>query len=841
MSSVFRAVHVETGHEVALKVLTRTLARHATLLQRFLRQAQSAEQLEHPNIVVIYDRGIDQGRHYLALEYIQGGDLHEYVQRRGPLSAAEAVSVVKSVAGGLKFAAGRGLIHRDVKPSNLLRTESGLIKIIDLGLALHNEAEDERVTREGTTVGTVDYMAPEQARDSRATSILSDIYSLGCTFYYLLTGVPPFPGGDITDKLTRHAKTPQPNVCELRPDVPAAVGPLIMRMMAKRPDDRFASYDDLLAALDAVPLEGADSTPGIALAPLSESADFADGEQDGWGHDEPAAPSENGSHDSPLLFAPLAELIDERPPERATSRVQSVVGPRVPADDSALTDLGAPGLPEIERSARPHGASSATAWMIAGALIGFAFVIMVLGLFQYMESGGVTAAIPGQSADPGPEEAPPRVSPAPIPSARPAAAAGSGVASSGGRGPSTARVEQPLQVEAPWVEPANTDPVPTAGALRPDRGGQLERFPGVGALGGPRARRRPVCGRAPRCRLGRSGGRAVAARRARWLHRRNGRACRRGPALDRRLARSRRIAAHPRAPGCRPILHIERTTQDAVREQPAVFVLERKNLTLDGIDIVVDVSELSKRQSALFACWGANLTLRNCTITVLNPGAAPFHVISVNPSAARASRVRLERTLVRGHFTAAVAMAGGSTDLVVEQSLVLGSSGPLVTVRDAGRAVERRLFFSRSVLAGPGPIIERTSSSGAGSTTRPLVCRARGSAFGRLHGTGWIASVIASSDSKDDASKQVDWAGDNNVFAGWKGFFACGSDPVRDRARPRGGSLHVARGRGAQRRSRGFLAAAPRAGCGRRDRSGPVAAAQGRHLAAGRLAARRSL
>ena len=118
---------------------------------------------------------------------------------------------------GLRYAAGRGLIHRDIKPSNILRTPAGQVKIIDLGLALQNEFEDERVTREGTTVGTVDYMAPEQARDSRATSIQSDIYSLGCTFYYFLTGVAAYPGGDITDKLTRHAKSPVPECARPSP------------------------------------------------------------------------------------------------------------------------------------------------------------------------------------------------------------------------------------------------------------------------------------------------------------------------------------------------------------------------------------------------------------------------------------------------------------------------------------------------------------------------------------------------------------------------------------------------------------------------------------------------
>ena len=201
MSSVYRAVHIESGNQVAVKILPRSLAKNPTMLQRFLREAQSAEALEHPNIVSIYDRGVDQGRYYLVLEFVEGGDLHDRVRNDGPLDIGDAVAVVRSVAEGLKYASERGLIHRDIKPANLLLSPTGEVKIIDLGLALKAEAEDERVTRDGTTVGTVDYMAPEQARDSRATSERSDIYSLGCTFYYLLTGGPPFAGGDIADKL----------------------------------------------------------------------------------------------------------------------------------------------------------------------------------------------------------------------------------------------------------------------------------------------------------------------------------------------------------------------------------------------------------------------------------------------------------------------------------------------------------------------------------------------------------------------------------------------------------------------------------------------------------------
>jgi len=267
-SSVFRAVHLESGHEVALKILPSYMARNPTVLKRFVGEVRSAESLQHPNIVSIYDRGSEDGRYYLVLEYVEGGDLHDYVQRRGPLPVDEAVGLIAQAARGLEYAASRGVVHRDVKPSNLLRTPLGEVKITDLGLAVRPEAEDERVTREGTTVGTVDYMAPEQARDSRATSVRSDIYSLGCTLHYLLTGRPPFPGGDLTEKLTKHARTPAPDVRERRPDVPPAIADALQRMLAKRPEDRYASYAELLAALGVPNRDG--SASSVALVPLED-------------------------------------------------------------------------------------------------------------------------------------------------------------------------------------------------------------------------------------------------------------------------------------------------------------------------------------------------------------------------------------------------------------------------------------------------------------------------------------------------------------------------------------------------------------------------------------------
>ena len=251
MSSVFHAVHSESGNEVALKILPRSLAKNSAVLQRFLREAKNAEALEHPNIVAIYDRGVDQGRYYLVLEFIDGGDFHDRIRSTGPLSPAETISVARAVAEALKYAAGRGVIHRDVKPANILGSKAGLVKVADLGLALQAEADDERVTRDGTTVGTVDYMAPEQARDSRAASIQSDMYSLGCTLYYLLTGTPPYPGGDVAERLSRHFTQPAQDPRRARPEVPDVLAVIVLRLMAKKPDDRYADYDALIAALDA--------------------------------------------------------------------------------------------------------------------------------------------------------------------------------------------------------------------------------------------------------------------------------------------------------------------------------------------------------------------------------------------------------------------------------------------------------------------------------------------------------------------------------------------------------------------------------------------------------------
>jgi eukaryotic-like serine/threonine-protein kinase len=786
MSSVYRAVHVETGHEVALKVLTRTLARNSTLLQRFLREARSAESLEHANIVTIYDRGIDQGRHYLVLEYVAGGDFHEIVQRRGPLGVSEAISVVKDVARALKYAAGRGLIHRDIKPSNILRTATGQIKVIDLGLALQPENEDERVTREGTTVGTVDYMAPEQARDSRATSIQSDMYSLGCTFYFLLTGVPPFPGGDITEKLTRHAKAPVPDVRDLRQDVPLPVNAIMRTMMAKRPEDRFTSYNDLIEALDGAPFDRIQDDQGIALVPFDDEPEpVRPALRDQRPPDPERDKSEsNGSDDRAYPLISLADLVsdlDEDFQPKPAAR-QPSIEPAAPLlrrtqveleNDDEDADSADPD--ESQRALPSRARGSATVWILSSAIGGVVCILLGIGLVQILGVAGgrnedALLADPDAVLDlnRGIE---------PLPrSSLPRAAAG--------RRPNSiarklaAKPPPDSGAKAPWVEEVDTEPAPIGPAsslLQSEALSKLlpewARAPIPDRISGPFVVVRRVVESSdptifPTLRAAldsKIGGTVELADD--------------GPLFindfrvsgDSRLIRAR--------PGYRPIVRIEEPRLDAVKEQSAVFPLGHKNLTLDGIDLIVNVRDLPANQSALFSCAGASLTLRNCSITILNnPGSSSFAFVRVKSSAAQPtpSRILLEKTLVRGSFASGIDLESGSTELVLHNSVVLGGPGPLIRIAESDPAPENRIFLVESILAGPGPIIERTTPVST-TRTKPLLIRAFGSAFGRFHGAG-ISSVISSTSSSPAAAQQIEWGGDHNLFAGWKGFFACGKE-----------------------------------------------------------------
>src|SRR5438874_2579973 len=263
MSSVYRAHDRLLERHVALKILHAQYTGDDAFVERFKREARSVAQLSHPNIVTVIDRGEDAGRQFIVFEYIDGENLKELVVRRGRLSVTEAVELGLQIARALAFAHGQGLVHRDVKPQNVLLNGDGRAKVTDFGIA--RSLDVEGVTQTGTVLGTSNYIAPEQASGRRVDQ-QTDVYSLGVVLYELLTGDVPFPGENFVTVALKHVNEPPPSLLEVRRDVPVRVANAVDRALAKDPAHRFESMemfaDELeacLAGLDA-PEEHLDAT-----------------------------------------------------------------------------------------------------------------------------------------------------------------------------------------------------------------------------------------------------------------------------------------------------------------------------------------------------------------------------------------------------------------------------------------------------------------------------------------------------------------------------------------------------------------------------------------------------
>jgi CheY-like chemotaxis protein/serine/threonine protein kinase len=274
MGIVYKARHERMNRLVALKVIHKEHLNHPDAIRRFYREIQAAAQLHHPNLVMAYDAGHCGETHFFAMEYVEGVDFNLLVKQSGPLRVEVACDYVRQAALGLQHAHERGLVHRDIKPSNLLVTwadrskrpersalgaprsplESGTVKILDLGLALLQQPTElsenaSALTRDGRVVGTADYMAPEQWMNAHKVDIRADLYSLGCTFYYLLTGRVPFPGNEPMEKMLKHHLDEPVPVEQLRPKVPAKVLAIVRRLLAKKPEQRYQQPLELAQAL----------------------------------------------------------------------------------------------------------------------------------------------------------------------------------------------------------------------------------------------------------------------------------------------------------------------------------------------------------------------------------------------------------------------------------------------------------------------------------------------------------------------------------------------------------------------------------------------------------------
>lgn len=246
MAAVYLCQHPD-GRKVAVKVLNKERAEDSEIRKRFEREGRTVSALDHPNIVRAFEMGLDAKRHFLVMEYVEGCNLLQYVEQKGPPPIANACDWIRQAAVALQHIHEMNLVHRDIKPSNLLIDKKGIVKVFDMGLA--KVFGDEQTILTKRVVGTADFIAPEQTYDSHRVDIRADIYGLGLTFYFLLTGQIPFGTGTVVQKiLAQRTKEPE-SLTSLRPEVPAFLGAVVERMIAKDPDFRYQTPAEVIEAL----------------------------------------------------------------------------------------------------------------------------------------------------------------------------------------------------------------------------------------------------------------------------------------------------------------------------------------------------------------------------------------------------------------------------------------------------------------------------------------------------------------------------------------------------------------------------------------------------------------
>lgn len=252
MSSVYLAEHTRMHDLRAIKVLPKRRVNDATYLARFRLEAKAIASLNHPNIVRAYDIDDENDQHYIVMEYVDGDDLQAIVRREGQMELTRAVSYIRQAADGLQHAHDRGLIHRDVKPANLLVDSKENVKILDLGLALFATQDEESLTvvHNENVLGTADYLAPEQAKNSHKVDHRVDIYGLGCTLYYLLVGHPPFNEGTLAQRIALHQTEMPKSIRKIRSEVPGELEGIVVKMIQKEPEYRYQSMNAVIEALD---------------------------------------------------------------------------------------------------------------------------------------------------------------------------------------------------------------------------------------------------------------------------------------------------------------------------------------------------------------------------------------------------------------------------------------------------------------------------------------------------------------------------------------------------------------------------------------------------------------
>ena len=410
MGAVFKARNTRLGRLVAIKLLRKERNTNAELIQRFHREVQVASSLSHPNVVRAFDAVEVDGSLIFEMEYIEGVNLTQLVHKRGALPVPMACDFIRQTALGLQHAHEKGLVHRDIKPSNLVVSRAltpsvgsepsphGLVKLLDMGLALiatpEGQPEKTRLTQLGKVVGTTDFLSPEQARNSHGVDIRADLYSLGCTFYFLLTGRVPFPDGPPMEKLLKHQLDEPDAVDQLRPEVPPALVAIVQKLMAKKPENRYQTPAEVAAVLEPFARPSSKSTavpPVLTTLPAPLAIRAAVAAKPPSGPTIPALPSVKPAS-APMLPAAVASAVAvlEPPPLPVPSTATATATLTSPPPLAlATTPLPAPAAPALAVQADPGSdpflqmASSAPKQPVVGKrglLLGLVVLTVVSGL-----------------------------------------------------------------------------------------------------------------------------------------------------------------------------------------------------------------------------------------------------------------------------------------------------------------------------------------------------------------------------------------------------------------------------------------------------------------------------
>ncbi|HVA49371.1 MAG TPA: serine/threonine-protein kinase [Pirellulales bacterium] len=323
MGTVYKAYHAMTDRVVALKLVSKAILANPPAVARFRTEVRLICSLNHPNIITAYDADSVGDMHFLVMEFGQGRDLRAWLKEHGPLPVDWACDCIRQAALALDHAHQRGLVHRDIKPENILADGADLttpptVKLLDMGLArlMHEEpAEDAELTGEGRLMGTPDYVSPEQAMQAGDADIRSDIYSLGATFYKILTGEVPFEGGDVRQRLMARLVNDAPRASGRRDDLPEEVDEIVARMLAREPDDRFQTPAELAEALFPFSFEGQRTAAGAVNAAVAHESDHALGSF----FDRMAEEEDDVPLQPVQAVQPVREAVSGPSPRRATS------------------------------------------------------------------------------------------------------------------------------------------------------------------------------------------------------------------------------------------------------------------------------------------------------------------------------------------------------------------------------------------------------------------------------------------------------------------------------------------------------------------------------------------